>query len=92
MLLATSISEGVYFSKDSGAAWGKSTIPSYPWNRIACDSTGQYVLVASPYGPLYYSISSGEDFIIPIEAPNKGAFWTSVAVSANGTLVFFNKI
>eukprot|EP01032_Pedospumella_encystans_P009957 gene9957-11673_t len=81
------VSGGAYFSRDYGITWRNATIPLGGWNAVACDVSGQHVIMSAYSfnkkggGPIYISHDYGQNWE-PTSAPSR--WWFSVASSASG--------
>ena len=79
-------SNKIYYSKDYGVTWTKSSsAPEAAWQYCAISGTGQYGLACistASTGKVYYSKDSGETWT-PMSSATTGA-WNAVAISGSG--------
>jgi len=71
----------IYTSTNSGATWARTSVPDCGWNAIASSADGNILVVVAWSGPICVSTNSGATW----SATADRAFWTGVAVSADGS-------
>jgi hypothetical protein len=88
--IALSISNGIYYSTDSGENWeGAIGTDNRGWTSITSDSTGQYLFATTDGGSIWFSRDYGERWYF-YENPGAGP-WVGAAVSADGSVMVAGK-
>jgi photosystem II stability/assembly factor-like uncharacterized protein len=75
--------KAVYVSRDYGATWDESFIvPGADLRDIACDSTGQNIVLATRLGKIYQSSTYGDSFYELTNSPSD--YWNTITSDSTG--------